>query len=145
MTRQSADSRLGQFVKFCLVGVMNTLVTLCAIFMCKSLLNINPYISNAIGYILGVINSFLWNKQWVFNTVGHYRREALRFACGFVICYTLQLLTVVALNSSSLGKVIIDTGQIVISGYAIATVIGCGVYTITNFIYNRIITFRQPS
>ena len=137
------DSRIAQFVKFCLVGVMNTLVTLCAIFLCKSLLGVNQYVSNAIGYILGVINSFLWNKQWVFNTVGHYRREAVRFACGFLLCYTLQLLTVIALNTSSLGDLVIDTGYIVISGYAVATLAGCCVYTVTNFIYNRLITFRQ--
>lgn len=137
------ESRIAQFIKFCLVGVMNTLVTLCAIFLCKSLLGINEYVSNAIGYILGVINSFLWNKQWVFNTVGHYRREATRFLCGFILCYLLQLATVVTLNTSSLGNLLFDTGYIVISGYAIATLIGCCVYTITNFIYNRLITFRK--
>lgn len=131
-----------QFVKYCLVGVVNTLVTLCTIFVCKSLFGVNEYVSNAIGYVLGVANSFLWNKQWVFNSKGGYRREGLRFAIGFLICYALQLGAVATLNSSSFGDIEIEFRQIVISGYGIATVIGCGVYTVVNFIYNRLVTFR---
>ena len=132
-----------QFVKFCLVGGMNTLVTLCTIFICKSLLDINEYVEKALGYLLGVINSFLWNKQWVFHSQGRFSREALRFAIGFAICYSLQLLTVITLNTSSFGDIEVNTGIMVISGYGFATIIGCGVYTVTNFIYNRLITFRK--
>lgn len=132
-----------QFVKFCLVGAMNTLVTLCTIFICKSLLGVNEYIANALGYVLGVINSFLWNKQWVFHSNGCLGREAIKFTIGFVICYSLQLLTVVSLNTSSFGDLEVDTGIIVISGYGFATLIGCGVYTLTNFLYNRLITFKK--
>lgn len=132
-----------QFFKFCLVGAMNTLVTLCTIFICKSLLGVNEYIANALGYVLGVINSFLWNKQWVFHSNGRLGREAMTFTIGFVICYSLQLLTVVSLNTSSFGDLEVDTGIIVISGYGFATLIGCGVYTLTNFLYNRLITFKK--
>lgn len=138
----SIDRHTVQFVKYCLVGVVNTLVTLCTIFVCKSLFGVNEYVSNAIGYVLGVVNSFLWNKQWVFNSKGGYRREGLRFAIGFLLCYALQLGAVAALNSSSFGDIEIEIGQIVISGYGIATVIGCGVYTVCNFAYNRLVTFR---
>ena len=132
-----------QFVKFCLVGAMNTLVTLCTIFICKSLIGVNEYIANTLGYIMGVINSFLWNKQWVFHSQGRISREAVRFAIGFAICYSLQLITVIALNTSSFGEIELDTGLMVVSGYGLATIIGCAVYTIFNFIYNRLVTFRK--
>ena len=46
-----------QFIKYCLVGVLNTLVTLGVIYMCKSLLGWNLYVSNALGYICGVVNT----------------------------------------------------------------------------------------
>lgn len=145
MTMKSiTDNRAAaQFVKFCLVGAMNTLVTLCTIFICKSLIGVNEYIANALGYIMGVINSFLWNKQWVFHSQGRISREAVRFAIGFAICYTLQLITVIALNTSSFGEIELDTGLMVVSGYGLATIIGCAVYTIFNFIYNRLVTFRK--
>jgi len=106
------------------------------------LIGLNEYLSNAIGYIMGVVNSFLWNKQWVFHSKGGYRREGMRFAVGFLICYALQFATLAALNTSSFGNIEINLGLITVSGYGIATVIGCAVYTICNFIYNRLITFR---
>ena len=145
MTMKSiTDNRAAaQFVKFCLVGAMNTLVTLCTIFICKSLIGVNEYSANALGYIMGVINSFLWNKQWVFHSQGRISREAVRFAIGFAICYSLQLITVIALNTSSFGEIELDTGLMVVSGYGLATIIGCAVYTIFNFTYNRLVTFRK--
>ena len=51
------NSALIQFVKYACVGVLNTLVTLCVIFICKALLGVNPLVSNAIGYVAGVVNS----------------------------------------------------------------------------------------
>ncbi|MDE6196243.1 MAG: GtrA family protein, partial [Muribaculaceae bacterium] len=79
-----------QFVKYCMVGVLNTLVTFGVIYLCKSFLGLNLYVSNALGYICGVTNSFLCNKSWVFRSSGSYSREALKFLAGFGICYALQ-------------------------------------------------------
>lgn len=141
--KATLDRRLVQFIKFCLVGMLNTLVTLCTIFVCKSLLDINEYVSNAAGYILGVINSFLWNRRWVFRSAGRIHREAIAFAVGFLFSYAMQLLTVVALNTSSFGDILFNIGPVTVSGYGIATIIGCAVYTLTNYIYNRCITFHR--
>lgn len=137
------DRRLVQFSKFCLVGALNTFITLCAIFICKSLIGISEYVSNAIGYILGLINSFLWNRQWVFHSAGRISREAVTFATGFALCYTMQLLAVVALNTSSFGDILLDIGPVTVSGYGFATIIGCAVYTLSNYIYNRTVTFHR--
>lgn len=71
-----------QFIKYACVGVINTLVTFGVIILCKSILGLNPWISNALGYICGIVNSFIWNKRWVFKTSGHYAREAIAFLSG---------------------------------------------------------------
>ena len=89
-----------QFVKYCLVGVLNTLVTFGVIYICKSFLDLNLYVSNALGYIAGVANSFLCNKQWVFQSKGGYRREAIIFVMGFLLCYGIQLWTVWIITDS---------------------------------------------
>lgn len=130
-----------RFIKYCMVGALNTILTLCVIFLCKSIFEINPYISNAIGYVVGVINSFLWNKKWVFNSQGRTYREAIKFLVGFAICYALQFFTVWILNQSSFGEIEITLFVFTISGYGIATLIGNVVYTVANFIYNRFFTF----
>ena len=134
--------RIIQFVKYCLVGVLNTLVTFGVIYLCKSFFGLNLYVSNALGYICGVINSFLCNKSWVFRSKGGYGREALKFLLGFLLCYALQLWVVWILTESPFGKINFLILGIVISGYGIATVIGNVVYTLANFIYNRLVTFK---
>lgn len=132
-----------QFVKYCLVGVLNTLVTFGVIYICKSFLDLNLYVSNALGYIAGVVNSFLCNKQWVFQSKGGYRREALVFVMGFLICYGIQLWTVWIITDSWFGSEIYQlTAAIAISGYGIATLIGNVVYTLANFLYNKLVTFK---
>ena len=132
-----------QFTKYAMVGVMNTLVTLILIFIFKTLFGVNEYVSNAIGYVGGLINSFIWNKTWVFQSKRGVGREAIKFIAGFLICYGLQLLAVWVLNEHSfLGDVLIDFGFYTVSGYAIATLIGMALYTLLNFIYNRLVTFR---
>lgn len=141
-TADSPKTKIIQFIKYCMVGVLNTLITLGVIFVCKSLLGVNPYVSNALGYIAGVINSFFCNKQWVFKSSGSYWREALRFLAGFGICYGLQLGCVWLLTESPFGSLEFAIAGFVISGYGIATLLGNVVYTLANFVYNRLVTFR---
>ena len=131
-----------QLLKYGVVGVMNTLITLFLIFLCKSVLGINPYVSNAIGYIAGLVNSFLWNRSWVFHAQGKITIQAIHFMVAFCVCYALQFLVVWLLNQSSFGEIEFNILGFVLSGYGIATLIGNVVYTISNFIYNRILTFK---
>ena len=132
-----------QFLKYGLVGCLNTAITLGVIFLCKSLLGINEYVANILGYAAGLINSFIWNKTWVFKSKKGYRREAVKFGIGFGVCYSIQLLVVFLLNSSALGDMQWNIiGVFTLSGYGVATLIGNVVYTLANFIYNRMITFK---
>ena len=133
-----------QFVKYCMVGVLNTLVTLGVIYLCKSLLGWNLYVSNALGYVCGVANSFVCNRQWVFRSHGHYGREAMKFVLGFLLCYGLQFFGVWMLTGTYGGYDFRVLG-IVLSGYGIATLIGNVVYTLANFVYNRMVTFNGDS
>ena len=147
MTEETAgtDTRTGkilQFVRYCLVGVLNTLVTLGVIYLCKSFLGWNLYVSNALGYICGVINSFLCNKSWVFKSKGGYRKEAIRFFIGCGLCYALQFFVVWMLTNSWIGSLDFMVYGVVISGYGIATLLGNVMYTLANFVYNRTVTFK---
>ncbi|MBO5053921.1 MAG: GtrA family protein [Muribaculaceae bacterium] len=137
----NSDSSLIQFIKYGIVGAMNTMLTLGVIFLCKSCLGLNPYVSNGLGYAIGLINSFIWNRRWVFKADGSLSRHALYFLLGFAICYAVQLLVVWLLNKSAFGDLRVDVMGMVISGYGLATLIGNVVYTICNFIYNKVVVF----
>lgn len=132
-----------QLIKYVIVGGMNTVLTLAVIFCCKSLLDINPYVSNGIGYFVGLINSFLWNRSWVFRAKdGTISRQAVRFMLGFFLCYGIQLLAVWALNQYAIGGMLVDICGFTLSGYGIATLIGNVVYSGCNFVYNKVVAFR---
>lgn len=132
-----------QFIKYSMVGVMNTLITLAVIYVCKSLLGVNEYFSNTLGYIAGLINSFLWNRNWVFKVKEDSFNQIIRFAVGFLLCYGLQLLVVWALNEHTfLGSMTWTVYGFTFGGYGVATIVGMVVYTLANFVYNRLITFR---
>ncbi len=140
---ERTSDRILQFIRYCVVGVLNTIITLAVIYLCKSMLGMNLYVSNAIGYIAGLINSFICNRQWTFKSDGDYRREAVRFAIGFILCYGLQLFLVWMLTSSPFGEYDFRFFGIVISGYGIATLLGNVVYTLANFVFNRVVTFKK--
>lgn len=142
MKKQQTET-VNQLIKYAIVGIMNTLITLCVIFICKSGFGVNPYVSNAIGYGFGVLNSFLWNRSWVFHAKnGKIHYQAIRFLVGFGICYALQFFVVWSLNQSSFGLIEIPIAGFTLSGYGIATLIGTVVYTLSNFVYNRIFAFK---
>ncbi len=133
---------LVQLVKYGVVGCINTALTLGVIYLCKSFFGINEYLSNALGYIAGFVNSFLWNRQWVFRSGGRISREAAMFLCGFAVCYCVQFAVVWMLTRSPFGVMEYDvTERIVVSGYGIATLVGNVAYTVSNFIFNKVVTF----
>lgn len=138
-----SDKTFFQLIRFGIVGVMNTLITLAVIFLLKNCMHCNEWWSNAAGYIAGFINSFIWSKMWVFHSHKKVLPETLKFICGFGICYTIQLATVWGLyNFTSLKTLTFSMVGYSFTGYGVATLIGMCVYTICNFIYNRTVTFK---
>lgn len=132
-----------QFLKYLLVGIINTSVTLAVIWLCRSLLGMDEYLSNAVGYVAGLINSFAWNKKWVFQSNGRYIPQFCRFLIGFAVCYGLQFATVWGLIESVFSdNMVWNLVGITVSGYGISTIIGMMVYTVANYIYNRMVAFR---
>jgi len=135
---------LTQIVKYGAVGVLNTFLTLFVIFLCKSVMGVNEYVSNAIGYTMGFINSFMCNKTWVFHSKGGYVGEGVKFCIGFLVCYGIQLMVVWSINQSAFGDTEYDIlGAFTLSGYGVATLAGNVVYTVCNFIYNKFVAFAN--
>lgn len=135
-----------QFCRYLLVGVLNTLVTLVVIFILKAGYGVNQWVSNAIGYVAGLINSFIWNKLWVFHSHDKGRAgmaQAVKFGVGFLLCYGIQLFVTWFLTTPmDLVSWTWTFGGVTLSGYGLATLVGMGFYTVANFVFNRLVTFR---
>jgi len=138
-----------QLLKYGVIGVFNTLITLVTFYLLNTKLGLSYGISNVTGYILGVINSFLWNRNWVFKTNNDFRREFVLFVCGFLMCLALQLcvswILLEGLRWKNLPDDIIPFFPMAKAGQNIVMVVAMVSYTIANYIYNRTVTFRVDS
>lgn len=119
-----------QFLKFIGVGILNTLLSLGVIYLLMKL-GVNYKLSNLAGYIAGVINSFIWNKTWVFGSKNGIWKEMFWFGISFGICYGLQY-----------GMLVLMVEKWAWNAY-LAQLLAMGAYTVVNFFLNRLITFRK--
>jgi putative flippase GtrA len=90
-------SELGYVLRFLLVGVLNTFVGLGTIYACKYFLSLEDVPSNMIGYTVGLINSFFWNRRWTFSHSGDTGRTAVKFVLVFLFAYAANLVTAMVL------------------------------------------------
>lgn len=120
-----------QAIKYGIVGVSNTLITALVIWVMMKGLHCSDVLSNVVGYIAGVVNSFIWNKQWTFQIQVGWVKSAVRFGLVFGICYFLQLGCLFLLNA-----------WLPIDPYY-NQLIAMVFYTVINFIFNKVYTFKE--
>lgn len=119
-----------QFIKYSTVGISNTVVTGIVIYIMQNLLGYSMELSNVVGYIIGLINSFIWNSKWTFSSAVRWRSFA-GFVFAFLLCYAIQMgvLQVLKYNTS-------------IDRYVIQ-LIAMGVYTLSNFGITKYWVFKK--
>lgn len=135
-----------QLLKYAVIGVLNTLITLVVFYILNTRLGLSYGISNVVGYIFGVINSFLWNRNWVFKIKNDFRRELLLFVCGFMLCLALQLcvswILLEGFGWKNLPDDVIPFFPMQKAGQNIVMILAMIFYTLANYAYNRFVTFR---
>ncbi len=120
-----------QFVKFGIVGVSNTLLALAVYAALLKGFDVWYLAASAIGYAVGMVNGFLWNRNWTFR--GHVGdaltpvRWIVVQGCGLAANLALVFMFV---HDAGLGKLL---------GQACATAI----VVVFTFIANRAWTFRM--
>jgi putative flippase GtrA len=121
---------LVQFVKFGIVGVSNTLLTLVVYTLLLKVFDVWYLAASAIGFAVGATNGFLLNRRWTFRDhVGDALtpvRWTIVQGCGLAVNEGLLFLFV---HDAGLDKLI-------------AQVCATTVVTVTTFFVNRAWTFR---
>lgn len=79
------------FLKYNLIGVANTLLTVVVVWVLHQLLGWNVVLANFLGYVLGGCNSYVWNRRWNFRSTNRHGPEILRFLVIFALAYLLNL------------------------------------------------------
>jgi putative flippase GtrA len=56
-----------KFLKFCAVGVTNTIITLIVFYLINKVLMVNYIVSTSVSYLCGVVNSYYLNRRYTFK------------------------------------------------------------------------------
>ncbi|MDR2968449.1 MAG: GtrA family protein [Tannerellaceae bacterium] len=120
-----------QALKYGVVGVGNTIITAVVIWIMMKPLGFSDVVSNITGYVAGLLNSFIWNRQWTFKSSAGWGSSAVRFGLVFAVCYLMQLALLLFLNR-----------HLTIDSYY-NQLIAMVFYTIINFVMNKYFTFKS--
>ncbi|GHT02843.1 hypothetical protein AGMMS49525_06960 [Bacteroidia bacterium] len=141
-----------QAVKYGIVGVLNTLITFIVIwFLMRIVFGVTGdikasdtaiWVSNLIGFVAGLTNSFLLNRRWTFKSDKNWKIDVIKFFGAFIVCYLPQLLLVWALNRyAHIPTIQIDA--IALNASMLCQVIGMVFFTAMNFLINKYYTFNS--
>lgn len=117
------------FVRFVIVGVLNTGLGLAVIFAAKGLFGWGDVSANMLGYSVGLAVSFVLNRSWSFAHCGAVLPALARFLAAFLLAYAVNLGTVLALIR-----------VLEINSY-LAQAIGVMPYTLIFFAASRLLVF----
>lgn len=114
---------LFRFIKFALVGVLNTLMNWIIFFI----LNASGFyylVANIISYSISTLNSYLWNSRWVFKYQGDNKKETtLKFIVlnifGLVLNIIILFVLVDKLKLNKMVGLIVTTAIVMIINYMI--------------------------
>jgi putative flippase GtrA len=117
-------------IRFVVVGVMNTAITLGLIYGITAA-GLSYLIANAVGYLAGFVNSFVMNRQWTFRSSGHPGKQAVLFSLVFALSYGIQFVAL-----------LVQTEWLGVPVW-LAQAVSMVLYTAVNFLLNKIVTFRS--
>lgn len=117
-------------LRFCAVGILNTLVGLTLIFLLMRFIGFNYVIANAAGYAIGFVMSFFLNRAWTFQHKGSIAHSAMLWMVVVGFAYASNLAVIVVAHS--------DFG---VNQYA-AQVLGVATYTALSFLGGRYYVFQ---
>jgi len=137
-----------QALKFGVVGLGNTLLTLFIIWMMTETFGYSAIPSNITGYAIGIISSYVFNKQWTFKSSIGWKKSAIRFFLVCAICYLVQFAVLLFLGRFypdnpplyAFFKPVLEIFKISPSYYI--HIFAMVFYTLLNFLFNKFYTFK---
>lgn len=121
---------ISKFIKFGAVGCSGMIIDFGLTYLCKEILRINKFVSNAIGFVLAATSNYFLNRIWTFES--HKEEIGVQYL-QFMIVSTIGL----AINS----LVIYLLNEKLKWNFYLSKLLAIGVTTIWNFLANLLFTF----
>lgn len=123
-------------LKFLLVGVGNTLLSMVLMFALEGL---GYWPSTAIAYVAGAVMSFFLNRGFTFHSNEVLWRSAVKFAVNVVVCYVVGY----GLARIIMGAPPTLTALPAVWWERLSKLVGMGLYTVLNYFGQRFFAFRR--
>ena len=127
------------FVKYNLIGIVNTGITLVTVWILYELLHWNLELSNFLGFVAGGVNSYIMNRRLNFKSKNSKRSEVVRFAIVFLAAYLVNLFVLESLKES-----LPSAGDFLSAGY-LANILANAAYVVVSYALYRYFVFRKKN
>ncbi len=127
------------FLKFAIVGVVNTLFGMAIMFAFYNLLGLNYWISSASNYIFGSILSYFLNKYFTFGNKNRSIKIVIKFIINISVCYLVAYgiaQPLISFAMSGFDEKIQDN---------VAMLVGMGLFVILNYFGQRFFAFKEEN
>ena len=127
------------FMKFVMVGIINTLVGTTIMFVFYNVFHLNYWISSASNYIIGSLVSYLLNKNFTFRfrEKGYY--SLLRFIINILTCYLLAY----GIAKPIMHWILSDFNKTIQEN--ISMLLGMCLFVVCNYLGQRFFAFRKKN
>ena len=136
-----------KFLKFILVGLLNTLVGEGLKFLLFNLFHTDVWLSSIIGMVVGSVLSYFLNKYFTFKNTEKGWKPVARFAINIAVCFTLA--NIIALP---LVEWFCLTNSLTMFGWSVETfagnvsmLAGSCLFVAFNYIGQRFFAFREKT
>ena len=131
--RSPLPETIVQIAKFMTVGVLNTAIDAAAYFIITRWLGFGSMLvlAKGIAYVIGMVNSFFWNRTWTFDDKGNIWRAAGLFTLTHIVALAINARTMaLSLDWMNLSEII-------------ALVVATGASFVWNFVLNKLVVFKN--
>ncbi len=138
--RGKFQKQINPFVKFLMVGAINTLLTMMIIFMLMSIFGKGYWLSTFFGNAAGMVSSFVLNRKFTFRSNVSFWKGGAAFLASAYLCYFLSYL--------SSEKILEIINQFYFNGHLLyqkelSVLLGMSFYTGLNFIAQKYFVFAK--
>lgn len=124
------------FVRFLLVGVGNTLLSMILMFLLEGL---GYWPSTAIAYVAGAALSFFLNRYFTFRSEEDFWRSLGKFIVNVAVCYVVAY----AIAQPVVSWLLRDIAISAVWQERISKLAGMCLYTLLNYLGQRFFAFRR--
>lgn len=96
LKNQHSDKALIQFLKFCIVGFSNTVISL-AVYYIILYFGAHYVIASILSFSISVLNAYYWNYKYVFNTKSDILKSLIKTYASYGFSYVLSTILLIIL------------------------------------------------